>query len=185
MLFRSLVPLQYRKPAHTQRYIQWNSNHPKSCLLGVFKALIHRAFKLCDEKEDLISELDLLKKVFIQNEYPQKIVERIVKESWETELKSEMESLLRNGEEKAEEEKEFYTVLQVPYIKSFTESLQKELRKLNIGVVMKRMETLETITSNMRPETREDEQKNMIYGIECSSCKMMYVGETEIGRAHV
>ena len=84
----------------------------------------------------------MLKKVFLQNGYPQKIVERIVKESWETELKREMESLLRNGEEKAEEEKEFYTVLQVPYIKSFTESLQKELRKLNIGVVMKRMETL-------------------------------------------
>ena len=40
----------YRKPTHTQQYINWNSNHPKNMLLGVLKGLIHRAlsFPVCD-----------------------------------------------------------------------------------------------------------------------------------------
>ena len=55
----------YRKETHTQRYINWRSNHPKNCLLGVLKGLIQRAHTLCDMKEDLIDELELLHDVFI------------------------------------------------------------------------------------------------------------------------
>ena len=65
-----LVTKIYRKPIHTQQYIHWGSNHPKHMLLGVLKGLIHRAHVLCDMKEDLIEELDLLKNVFISNGYP-------------------------------------------------------------------------------------------------------------------
>jgi hypothetical protein len=48
----------YRKPTHTQRYIQWRSNHPKNVLLGVLKGLIHRAHVICDRKEDLCQEIN-------------------------------------------------------------------------------------------------------------------------------
>ena len=64
----------YRKPTHTQQYINWDSNHPKNMLLGVFKGLIHRAHVLCDKKEALLEELALLKDVFLSNGYPEKLV---------------------------------------------------------------------------------------------------------------
>ena len=56
-----LLTKVYRKPTHTQQYINWVSNHPKNMLLGVLKGLIHRAHVLCDRKEDLLEELSLLK----------------------------------------------------------------------------------------------------------------------------
>ena len=69
-----LVTKVYRKPTHTQQYINWDSNHPKNMLLGVLKGLIHRAHVLCDKKEDLLEELALLKDVFLSNGYPEKLV---------------------------------------------------------------------------------------------------------------
>ena len=60
-----LVTKVYRKDTHTQRYIHWRSNHSKNCKLGVLKGLIHRAHLLCDQKEDLLYELNLLRYVFI------------------------------------------------------------------------------------------------------------------------
>ena len=45
-----LMTKVYRKPTHTQQYINWDSNHPKNMLLGVLKGLIHRAHALCDKK---------------------------------------------------------------------------------------------------------------------------------------
>ena len=41
-----LITKVYRKPTHTQQYINWASNHPKNMLLGVLKGLIHRAHVL-------------------------------------------------------------------------------------------------------------------------------------------
>ena len=69
---------RYRKPTHTQQYINWNSNHPKNMLLGVLKGLIHRAYVICDEKEDLLEELELRRNVY---EYPDHLVSATLKES--------------------------------------------------------------------------------------------------------
>ena len=33
----------YRKPTHTERYLDWNSNHPISAKWSVIQALTHRA----------------------------------------------------------------------------------------------------------------------------------------------
>ena len=57
-----LVTWIYRKPTHTQQYINWNSNHPKNMLLGVLKGLIHRAHVICDLKEDLLEALDFVER---------------------------------------------------------------------------------------------------------------------------
>jgi hypothetical protein len=56
-------------------------------LLGVLKGLIHRAHQLCDLKdlEDLLEELALLKDVFISNGYPEALVQKTIKNSWEKE----------------------------------------------------------------------------------------------------
>ena len=54
------------------------------------KGLIHRAHLLCDLKEDLLDELNLLRDVFVSNGYPTKIVNQTTKNSWAIELKKEL-----------------------------------------------------------------------------------------------
>ena len=86
-----LITKVYRTLTHTQQCMNWNSNHPKNMLLGVLKGLRHRAHILCDRKEDLLEELELLKNVFISNGYPEKLVLKTVQESW---AKEKMKAVL-------------------------------------------------------------------------------------------
>ena len=77
--------------------------------MGILKGLIHRAHLLCDLKEDLLSELNLLKDVFISNGYPSKLVERTMNNSWKEELEKQLKALIREQNEEnmyAEQEEE-------------------------------------------------------------------------------
>jgi hypothetical protein len=172
----SLITKVYRKKTHTQRYINWESNHSKNCKLGVIKGLIHRAHQLCDREEDLIEEINLIKDVFISNGYPPSLVERTVKDSWETELKKSILAEMDIPDEK--KNKGFYDIIQAPYIKGFTESLQGDLKSVNVGFVMKKSATIRSIVCRLKPKTDKMEQKDVVYSVECATCKKQYIGET-------
>ena len=59
----------YQKPTHTNLYVAWDSGHPASQKIGIFRMLLHRAKQICSsmnyeqEKQQLIS-------IFQQNGYP-------------------------------------------------------------------------------------------------------------------
>ena len=61
----SIEPTVYRKPTHTERYLDYNSNHPISA-----KSVIHRAKQGCSSPEFLTKEMDPLHKVLQDNHYP-------------------------------------------------------------------------------------------------------------------
>ena len=60
----------YRKPTHTDRYLDYNSNHPISAKLSAIHTLIHRAKQVCSTPEFLEKEMDHLHKVLQDNYYP-------------------------------------------------------------------------------------------------------------------
>jgi len=133
-----LITKVYRKDTHTQRYAHWRSNLSKNCKLGVLKGLIHRAHLFCDLKDDLLNELQLLRDVFVSNGYPRKLVDRTINNSWQTELKKQIDTSLHDDNAQDTEEPEdnpgYFDTLNVPYIAGFSERLSKELRHINIGV---------------------------------------------------
>ena len=59
----------YRKPTHTDRYLDYNSNHPISAKLPVIHTLIYRAKQVCSTPEFLTKEMDHLHKVLQDNHY--------------------------------------------------------------------------------------------------------------------
>jgi len=167
----------YRKETHTQRYIHWKSNHSQAVKLGVLKGLIHRAHLLCDLKDDLLDELNLLKDVFVSNGYPYKLVNKTVNESWSSELKKWAAENFEEEDDK-KEKNEYFEVLHAPYVHGFTERLQKELKTFGIGFVMKKGTTLASVLCKLKQKTEKEQKKNMDYIIKCKTCDMKYVGET-------
>ena len=60
----------YRKPTHTDRNLDYNSNHPISVKLSVIYTLICRAKQVCSTPEFLAKEMDHLHKALQGNHYP-------------------------------------------------------------------------------------------------------------------
>jgi hypothetical protein len=67
-LDHSLGHKVYRKPTHTNLYLNTKSHHHPSNIQAVLSTLIHRARALCD-KDSLQAELVFLKDVFKENGY--------------------------------------------------------------------------------------------------------------------
>ena len=66
--------------------------------------------------------------------YPKGLVVKIIKESWAVELRKMIEMEFVQSKEK---KSDFYDVLLIPYVENFSGFIQKELKKINVGVVMK------------------------------------------------
>ena len=65
----SIESTVYRKPTHTDRYLDYNSNFPISAKLCVIHTLIHRTKQVCSTPEFLAKEMDHLHKVLQDNHY--------------------------------------------------------------------------------------------------------------------
>ena len=155
-----LITKVYRKETHTQKYAHWKSNLSKNCKLGVLKGLIHRAHLFCDLKEDLLSELELLRNVFISNGYPRRLVDRTINNSWKVELKKQVyTSLSEEGILDHEEEEEnpgYYNTLNAPYIAGFSERLAKDLKGIDVGVTFCKGRTLYNSLCRLKPPCSKD-----------------------------
>ena len=66
----------YRKPTHTDQYLQFDSNQPLQHKLGVIRTLHHRCQAICSSEEAKLAELDHLKKVLTVSGY--------TKSAWQT-----------------------------------------------------------------------------------------------------
>ncbi len=60
---RSLTFSVYRKPTHTDQYLQFYSNQPLQHKLGVIKMLAHRCATICKDRESRTQETRHVKKV--------------------------------------------------------------------------------------------------------------------------
>ena len=78
-------------------------------------------------KEDLLSELNFLKDVFISNGYPKKLVEKTIKNSWKVELEKQLKALvLEQNEETHMQSKKWKTVdTMTPSISHTWQDLQR------------------------------------------------------------
>ena len=66
----SLPITVYRKPTHTDQYLQWDSHHHLSAKFSVIQTLSHRASTVCSNPDLLQQEKDDLRKALTKCKYP-------------------------------------------------------------------------------------------------------------------
>ena len=67
----------YRKPTHTDQYLQWDSNHHLSAKFSVIHTLSHRAQTVCSNPELLQKEKIHLRNALIQCKYPKWALDKV------------------------------------------------------------------------------------------------------------
>ena len=71
--------LVYRKPTHTDQYLNYNSNHPVKTKDAVVSALFKRAKEIISDKGDLEKENERIVKVLCDNDFKKSDITKVKK----------------------------------------------------------------------------------------------------------
>ena len=128
----SLLTSVYRKPTHTDLYLQWNSHHHLSTKFSVIKTLKHRTKTVCSNHHLLKEEEDHLNKALKRCKYPEWALTRAnIKQKKETNTNQGP----INNTNKAGNNSKPYIV--VPYIQDMGGSCKNICRKHVVEIFFK------------------------------------------------
>ena len=149
----------YRKPTHTDRYLQYTSHHPGYVKRGVVSCLFHRA-RTVAAGEEVSREEEHLCEVLRSNGYPEHVFRSA--------------ALQR---ERRQEETTKYTIC-LPYVSGVSEDLRRVCRRFDIRSVFTTVSTLRKHLTRVKDRDPLLRKSGVVYNIPCSSCSMQYIGET-------
>ena len=158
----------YRKPTHTDLYLQWDSNHNIAAKYNVINTLSHRALTICSTPE-LAEELQHLEHVLGQCKYPKGAIRKIIKK--------------HQQREKKQTPKNKYPAkchIVVPYSQGIGESLKNICKKHGVDVHFKGGQTLENILVSPKETDKITSKSSVIYSYTCGmiDCDEVYIGES-------
>lgn len=161
---RELGHSVYRKPTHTNRYLNALSHHHPSQKQSVINSLVHRAVTL-SEPDSLPSELVKVTDALTNNGYNKRDIQRTITRFLEPDKIRQTKNTTTSST----------TTAYLPYIKNVTDRISKILRKHDIRTSFnahrKLSECLPSVKDSLPLQTKG------IYKIPCT-CGKVYIGET-------
>ncbi|KAL9975777.1 hypothetical protein ACROYT_G012971 [Oculina patagonica] len=168
----------YRKPTHTDRYLDFRSHHDREHKISTAATLLHRALKLPNSESGKAREIDRISIALQSNGYPPKVTADIIRKKSSNPPTPSPEELVGMFFSWADPmNNQSFAVL--PYIKGITEPLTRILKSHDIRVTNKPIKTLQQEFSVPKFRPRVVDQCNVVYKIPCASCPWSYIGETK------
>lgn len=156
----------YRKPTHTDQYLQFSSHQPLQHKLGVIRTLSHRATTLCSTEEARNEEMEHLKEVLSVSGY-QKWAWNLPGSNITRPRSSSMATTPSRGH------------VSMPYVQGVTEALSRRVRKLGVSVHPRPINTIRGKLVRPKDKTNKLDNSGVIYKIDCEDCPETYIGETK------
>ena len=170
----SIKLLVYRKKAHTNQYLNFQSHHPLQHKLGVIRTLLDRMNKVVTEEGDKEAEKQTIQTALQKCGYPQWAFDKV-----ESAIKQKQQQV--KPAKKKDDANRNKGLVVIPYVQGLSEKAQRIFKKHNIATAMKPMTTLRNILVHPKDKREKDKITDCVYEIPCQGCEATYVGET--GRA--
>ena len=159
----------YRKPTHTDQYLQFVSNQPLQHKLGVVKTLIHRCHTICSTEEAKVKELEHLQKVLSVSGYP--------RSAWTAATAARPPT--QTDRSQTSSTRPYKGSVSLPYVGPVSEAVARYIRRTGVQVHMRPTNTLRAKLVHPKDKTDRLDQAGVVYKIQCNDCPELYVGETE------
>ena len=155
----------YRKPTHTDQYLNWNSNHHLEHKRSVVRTLIQRAESIPSTDDFKKEEMEHIKEALAANGY----------KPWMMKIPKKKEKN-KNTAEKSPGNR--LPPIALPYIKGLSENLQRLFRTHDVSTYHKPFNTLKSILVKPKDSIEKEDQCGLVYHIKCKNCSDTYIGET-------
>ena len=158
----------YRKPTHTNQYLNFASHHPLQHKLGVIRTLVDRASSIVTKKEEHVKELSNIYRSLAVCGYSKWTMDIANNRNKETRR-------LRRNNVTTHQVKGSVTI---PYLAGVSESLRRLLISYGITTHVKPQNTIRSMLVAPKDKTDKLDKAGAIYGLSCLDCPSSYVGKT-------
>ena len=168
----SLSTSVYRKPTHTDLYLQWDSHHTLTSKYSVIGTLQHRAQTICSNPQ-LLQKEEHLKNALKNCKYPTWALNRI-----QMKTKKQDNKQVPTNRTSRNNQKKSYIV--VPYYSGLSESIKNIGRKFGAQVFCKGGTTIKNLLMAPKDKDPIQKQSGVIYRYQCDrvDCDEEYIGES-------
>ena len=172
----SLITSVYRKPIHTDLYLQWDSHHHLEAKFSVIKTLKHRAKTVFSNNQLLKEEEDYLIQALKRCNYPVLALNRANINQKKTNRPYQDSSNIRNNTG-FNHNKPFMVV---PCVKGMSESCKNICRKQCIEMHFKEGSTIKELLVHPKVTDAILQKSGMIYRYKCGrvDCEEAYIRQS-------
>ena len=168
----------YRKPTHTDRYLDFNCHQELKHKISTASTLLNRALNLPSTAEGVRKELTYVSNALKSNGYPSATISKILKKKSTSEAIPSPEELVGMFFKWTDPPDSQIGFAVLPYIKGVTEPLRRILNNNGIRATTRPVKTLQQEFASPKSRPPSDRQTNVVYKIACSDCTWNYIGET-------
>ena len=168
----------YRKPTHTDQYLQWDSHHHLSAKFSIIHTISHRASTVCNKPELLQQEKDHLRKALTKCKYPKWALDKVEKRlNRSTRQVTDGGTI---GAQPATNEVKNKGHIVIPYTQGLCESIKKICGRYGIQTHFKGGGTIKSLLVSPKDKDPMVNQSGAIYWYQCGDlgCDEEYIGET-------
>lgn len=160
-----LITDWYHKPTFSERFLNYNSDHPQSQKINIINNLKNRALTLSHSTFKQ-KNLALIRKFLIKNKYPANLVDRLLnRNNTNIPLPAQKDT---NGK-----------FFKIPYVRNLSEKIKHLLLDVNVNVAFKSENTIKKhFFTKLKDKTDVNLQSNVVYKIPCLECEKIYIGQT-------
>ena len=163
----------YRKPTHTDKYLDYNSHHPSQHKRSVVNTLLRRAQEIPSTNSGRSRERTHVIKVLRDNNYPLRFIRSC--KSYHNALRRDSNT----NDASSASAPSTSTFVVLPYVRGVSERISRVLRNNGVKVGYKPCNVLRTRFPRPKDKPSALQCRGVVYKVGCTDCNFVYYGQTD------
>ena len=169
----SITTSVYRKPTHTDKYLDYNSHHHQQHKRSVATTLLNRSNTIPTTEEEKLHETRHVLDTLQINNYPVCFLTDCLKSVQQKHTQQQQHL----QQQQQQDQSQGFTLL--PYVSGTSEKIARVLKSYNVKVAHKPVRTISSILTKPKDKVPKADRTNVVYKIKCNDCSKTYIGQTQ------